>query len=885
MASSSIELGWRKFNFFEKQPVLDPTDKTQKFNAFKDLKISCWTALNDGVLLGEKQGIVLRVGRDLQIQAWKAHVNKLTAMCLVQSRFLFTVGEDEENAGASIKLWDLGQWANKDEPSCKVLSKLAFGRSKTTPSPAVSIAAAETMDLVCIGLEDTTVIYYYGDLRSDRTYKWKMLREGQSALNDGQMLGVAVAALPTCSVVFTITENCLQSFQIESGSVQKKVQHDAKSCQPNCWYFCSSTNTLALASREMIYFYDAHNCVDEGNEKGRCLGLERGVNKLQLLSHGSHVVLLTQKAALLQTTDSPTTSSLCMLNIYDVEFRYIAFQCPIPSACQMFLFDGEVCLIGTDGVLNKVAEMSLQKKLNGLIEKSLFDVAIGLAKRHSYPSLKDIYFKYASYLYEKGDYENSIQQYIETIGKVEPSYVIKKFLDGARISQLCQYLEFLHAKHLANGQHATLLLGAYVKQNAKEKINSFVEKISDISGFNIEQAIKVLRSTEYSKLAAKLTYRHKLYDLYLAILFEDLEDYGAAFKFISKQPIDQMCTYMEKYGPILIENNRSAVVEMLRKMIAEKPENSKELQRILLIKPDCLEDIFKQEDGAMIVPTDARVCLALLETKLATLKARKQTANAEQLEELYQLISYENAKEAAKLGRQFLIPPLVIYCYQKTKNSEDLMRYLLREGNVQQILEMCDEKDIGLNVCRLKDMWIELVTHVSQKEDLNTGDLMILLDKAKTSKYLHPLVVLEILARNEKLKVADIKDYIVNWLNEQNVFIKENEQKIAENNSEIERMEKRNEELETGVQIFQTNKCSICHSTLQVPAIHFLCNHSYHKHCFDSFSEGRDQCPTCASSKQSEPREQTPKHQGFSHDIPARTPKLNRCHWTYIKIY
>jgi len=173
----------------------------------------------------------------------------------------------------------------------------------------------------------------------------------------------------------------------------------------------------------------------------------------------------------------------------------------------------------------------------------------------------------------------------------------------------------------------------------------------------------------------------------------------------------------------------------------------------------------------------------------------------------------------------------------------------LREGDVKQILEMSDEKV-------LKDMWIELVTHVSQKQDLNTGDLMILLDKAKTSKYLHPLVVLEILARNDKLKVADIKDYIVNWLKEQNEFIRENEQKIAENDSEIERMEKRNEELENGVQIFQTNKCSACATTLQVPAIHFLCNHSFHQHCFDSFSEGRDRCPTCATIKQSQPQRQ-----------------------------
>jgi hypothetical protein len=64
-------------------------------------------------------------------------------------------------------------------------------------------------------------------------------------------------------------------------------------------------------------------------------------------------------------------------------------------------------------------------------------------------------------------------------------------LDGARVSQLCYYLEVLHEKKRANGQHATLLLGAYIKQNAKEKINAFVEKIEDIENFNIEQAIKV----------------------------------------------------------------------------------------------------------------------------------------------------------------------------------------------------------------------------------------------------------------------------------------------------------------------------------------------------------------------------------------------------------
>lgn len=103
---------------------------------------------------------------------------------------------------------------------------------------------------------------------------------------------------------------------------------------------------------------------------------------------------------------------------------------------------------------------------------------------------------------------------------------------------------------------------------------------------------------------------------------------------------------MEKYGIVLIENNREVVVEMLRRLIKEKresfqqslsgrsvgrlvfshhilAENIRELLRILLIKPDCLEDIFTDEDGKLNVPNDSRVCLALLETKLSKLSLNR----------------------------------------------------------------------------------------------------------------------------------------------------------------------------------------------------------------------------------------------------------------------
>ena len=37
---------------------------------------------------------------------------------------------------------------------------------------------------------------------------------------------------------------------------------------------------------------------------------------------------------------------------------------------------------------------------------------------------------YGDHLYEKGDFEGAIAQYAYTIGHVEPSYVIRRFLDA-----------------------------------------------------------------------------------------------------------------------------------------------------------------------------------------------------------------------------------------------------------------------------------------------------------------------------------------------------------------------------------------------------------------------------------------------------------------------
>jgi len=60
-------------------------------------------------------------------------------------------------------------------------------------------------------------------------------------------------------------------------------------------------------------------------------------------------------------------------------------------------------------------------------------------------AIMDIYRMYGDHLYKKADWDGAVEQYGFTIGHVEPSYVIRRFLDAQRVGTLATYLELCHS--------------------------------------------------------------------------------------------------------------------------------------------------------------------------------------------------------------------------------------------------------------------------------------------------------------------------------------------------------------------------------------------------------------------------------------------------------
>lgn len=63
-----------------------------------------------------------------------------------------------------------------------------------------------------------------------------------------------------------------------------------------------------------------------------------------------------------------------------------------------------------------------------MFEKQLYVLAANVAKAGgaSEAELAEIYRRYGDALYVKGDFQQAVQQYIKTIGTIQPSFVVRK---------------------------------------------------------------------------------------------------------------------------------------------------------------------------------------------------------------------------------------------------------------------------------------------------------------------------------------------------------------------------------------------------------------------------------------------------------------------------
>ncbi|MCO5613916.1 hypothetical protein L7F22_068196 [Adiantum nelumboides] len=305
------------------------------------------------------------------------------------------------------------------------------------------------------------------------------------------------------------------------------------------------------------------------------------------------------------------SNDVSKVTIFDLDSKLVAHSSTLEGGIRDAWSgpEGEICVLGDDCSVTRLDEKSLRQKLDILLRKSLYLLAISVAQSHAArnrkkngtlalteqsnvgPLLGDIHRKYGDYLYEKGDFEGAIGQFVKSIGVTQPSYVIRKFLDAQRITNLTTYLQELHARGFANADHTTLLLNCFAKLKDVNSLDKFIKRPIEKDGekrnrsgedleesddeggdeeggverlpFDLDTAIRVCRQAGYFQHAAYLAQRYHQPDEYIRIQIEDVGNYLDAMRYVRSLPLPDAQRNLYRYGRRMLDHDAEATTDLL----------------------------------------------------------------------------------------------------------------------------------------------------------------------------------------------------------------------------------------------------------------------------------------------------------------------------------
>ncbi|MBW0467840.1 hypothetical protein O181_007555 [Austropuccinia psidii MF-1] len=579
---------WRHFNFFNSYPVQSTTDLALPPKSLSQPQsISNVSSAFGSCLIAHFDGRISLIDHNFHsICSWSAFPGGRTlfARSTKINRFIISIGEELNDSHPTLKIWKLAQEQNH----ALIPQLLAHSKIQTSnrPHPVTAFASTPTLSHLAIGLADGTLLLYRhldqaliasaASLHSNKLppplSKPKIIYSSSEPITglafrspnldltqpyvSNSTSPELIPKLPasyrhTCLFIVTTSKVlCYFASGRGTGVGSEPVVMDDLGGSVGCSELTESGN-LILADESALYVYGP-----EGREA--CLAYEGP--KAKLLSWGNYLLISSPPIS----TGPKADLEQSRLVVFDLHNRFIAYSAQVPGSVQHVWAEwGDLFILTRSGEATRLVERPLADKLLILYDKDMYILAINVAKSSGADSneLAEIHRRFGDYLYQKSDFEGAVQEYILTIGTIQPSFVIRKFLDAQRISNLTSYLQELHAQGVANTDHTTLLLNCYTKLKDHAKLDDFIkanERTSTDNGgqlpFDLETAIRVCRQAGYYEHALYLAKQYSQDEDYLRIQIEDRGEWLDALRYMRALGFAGAEANLLRYGKPLLAN-------------------------------------------------------------------------------------------------------------------------------------------------------------------------------------------------------------------------------------------------------------------------------------------------------------------------------------------
>ncbi|XP_057461596.1 vacuolar protein-sorting-associated protein 11 homolog [Actinidia eriantha] len=891
---------WRKFEFFEEKFA-------GKCSIPEDVagNVTCSSSGRGKIVVGCDDGTVSLLDRGLKFNyGFQAHSSSvLFLQQLKQRNFLVTVGEDEQISlqlsSMCLKVFDLDkvqpEGTSTTGPECVQILRIftnQYPEAKITSF--LVLEEAPPILLIAIGLDNGCIYGIKGDIARERIKRFKLEVDNHSNKSQFSVMGMGFRVDGQATQLFAVSPTSVSLFSLQTEPYSRHTL-DQIGCHANT-VAMSDRSELIIGRDEAVYFYEVDG-------RGPCWAFE-GEKKFIGWFRGYLLCVIADQRSGKNT-----------FNIYDLKNRLIAHSLVIKEVSQMLCEWGNIILIMADKSAFCIGEKDMESKLDMLFKKNLYTVAINLvqSQQADAAATAEVLRKYGDHLYSKQEYDEAMAQYINTIGHLEPSFVIQKFLDAQRIYNLTNYLEKLHEKGLASKDHTTLLLNCYTKLKDVEKLNVFIKSEDGVGElkFDVETAIRVCRAANYHEHAMYVAKKAGRHEWYLKILLEDLGSYEEALQYISSLEPSQAGVTVKEYGKILIKHKPAETIEILTRLCTEEGEparrgSSNGTYTSMLPSPVDFLNIFIHHSQSLMdfmekytnkvkdSPAQVEIHNTLLELYLSddlTFPSISQVnldennnfsgerpsiaavmprakSNGKLRVDQKDLNKGKDCQERLQKGLRLLKTawpsdlehPLydvdlaiilcemnafkegLLYLYEKMKLYKEVMACYMQAHDHEGLIACCKKLgDSGKGGDQ--SLWADVLKYFGELGEDCSKEVKEVLTYIERDDILPPIIVLQTLSRNPCLTLSVIKDYIARKLEQESKLIEEDRRAIDKYQEETLAMRKEIQDLRTNARIFQLSKCTACTFTLDLPAVHFMCMHSFHLRCL---GDNEKECPECA---------------------------------------
>lgn len=90
-------------------------------------------------------------------------------------------------------------------------------------------------------------------------------------------------------------------------------------------------------------------------------------------------------------------------------------------------------------------------------------------------------------------------------------------------------------------------------------------------------------------------------------------------------------------------------------------------------------------------------------------------------------------------------------------------------------------------------------------------------------------MVVDALSTSMSCTLGDVRSYLTNVLLTENEQIQADTELTEKYQNDTMKFREQIESIKNSTIIFQGSRCSACHHQLELPSVHFMCQHSYHQ--------------------------------------------------------